>query len=157
MKFILSVALPITILTFALISCWRFGIVIDGTSEFFYGYPFIHKCRVFHTSLSTQYFIKEALVNFIIYFAIITSILKILDKRIKIEFSKKITRIFWIGFAICGLGFLFLSNQLNDMYLIQRDFEIVEFDKGISILGTHPNRESFKAQLTDWIEKNNAP
>ena len=62
-RLILRLILPLTLILFAIITKWSYGVIVDGTDEFFYGFPLIYKCDGFHTSLSTQYFLIEMKVT----------------------------------------------------------------------------------------------
>ncbi|MFK7799597.1 MAG: hypothetical protein AB8E82_19245 [Aureispira sp.] len=154
-RLLLSFTLPLTILSFGLITKWSYGIVIDGTDDFFYGFPFIHKCRGFHTSLSTQYFALELLVNILSYFLFWVIITFLVNKKWPISIPVKITNLFWIGFGVFLAGFIFLSYSLEDRFLVKRDFDVVIFDQGISLFDHHPNREHFTNELNEWFEEKN--
>lgn len=154
-RLLLSFTLPLTILTFGCITKWSYGVVIDGTDEFLYGFPLIHKCRGFHTSLSTQYFACEMLVNFLTYFLFLTLITLLLNRKWTIKIPVKITKLFWIGFGIFFAGFIHLTTSLDDRYKIKRDFDVVIFDEGLSIFNQHPDYVNYTDELNEWIKKNN--
>lgn len=132
-----------SILSFMFITQWHYGYIVDGGKEFLYGFPFIYKCRGFHTSLSAQYFVLEAILNFISYFLIWLVISVALNKIWTINIPRKITRIFWISYAVILAGFIYLSNGTDDIYLWKCDFEVEVYDSGFSFLESHPDRESF--------------
>ena len=139
-----------TLISFGIITKWSYGIVIDGTDEFLYGFPLIYKCDGFHTSLSTQYFLTEMLINLLTYFAFWLIITLILNQIWKINITKRIAKIFWIGFGILFLGFAYLSNDLDDRYLINREFDVEIFDSGITIFGIHStDREKYQSELKE--------
>ncbi len=154
-KLIFKITLPLTLLLFNIVSMWQYGAVIDGTDEFLFGFPFIHKCRGFHTSLATQYFITEMFLNFICYFTICLLITYFLSKNQKINISNTVAKVFWIGFMIFFISFMYISQSLNDVYVLQRDFEVEIFDRGFSIFGGHPDRELFINMLDQWIKNQN--
>jgi len=129
--------LPLTIILFVFITKWSYGIVIDGTDEFFYGFPLIHKCSGFHTSLSTQYFLTEMAINFLTYFLIWLLLTLTINRFFKINIPKLLSKLFWIAFSVLLLGFIYISNDLNDLYKIKRDFDVEIYDSGISIFGIH--------------------
>lgn len=151
-KIIFRLTLPFTLISFGIITKWSFGIVIDGTDEFLYGFPLIYKCKGFHTSLSTQYFLTEMLINLLVYFAIWLVITWCINQVWKINIPKLISKIFWIGFGILFLGFLYLSNELNDLYKIKRDFDVKIYDSGITFFEYHStDKEKY---LTEIKNKN---
>ncbi|GGZ64808.1 hypothetical protein [Mesonia mobilis] len=147
-KLIFRLTLPLTLILFGIITKWSFGIVIDGTDEFFYGFPLIYKCDGFHTSLSTQYFLTEMVIDFPIYFAFSFIITWTINRFWKINIPKLISKIFWIGFGILFLGFLYLSNNLDDQYKLKRSFDVKIFDSGITIFGIHStDRKKYQSEI----------
>ena len=152
-KLIFRLTLPLTLISFGIITKWSYGIVIDGTDEFLYGFPLIYKCDGFHTSLSTQYFLTEMIVNLLTYFALWLILTLILNRIWTINIPKRISKIFWIGYSVLFLGFIYLSNDLDDQYSTKRDFEIKIFDSGISIFGIHDtDREKYQSKIKNEIE-----
>ena len=153
-QLIFRLTLPLTLISFGIITKWSYGIVVDGTDEFFYGFPLIHKCDGFHTSLSTQYFLTEMTVNLLTYFAFWLIVTWSLSRFWKIKIPKLISKIFWIGFGVLFLGFVYLSNDLDDRYKIKRDFDIKIFDSGITIFGIHStDREKYQTEIENWNGK----
>lgn len=153
-KLIFRLTLPLTLISFGIITKWSYGIIIDGTDEFFYGFPLIYKCRGFHTSGSTQYFITEMVINLLTYFAFWLIITWTLNRFWKINIPKLISKIFWVGFGVLFLGLVYLSNDLDDRYLMKRDFHVKIFDNGISIFGSHStDREKYRTEIENMNEK----
>lgn len=146
-KTIFRLTLPLTLISFGIITKWSYGIVVDGTDEFFYGFPLIYKCDGFHTSLSTQYFLTEMVINLLTYFTFWLIITCTINRFWKINIPKLISKIFWIGFGVLFLGFLYLSNDLDDRYKMKRDFDVKMFDSGITIFGIHStDREKYQTE-----------
>ena len=153
-KLIFRLTLPLTLISFGIITKWSYGIVIDGTDEFLYGFPLIYKCDGFHTSLSTQYFLTEMTFNLLTYFSFWLIVTLILSRIWTINIPKLISKIFWIGYTVLFLGFIYFSKDLNDQYLIKRDFEVKIFDSGISIFGIHStDSEKYQTEMKNWDGK----
>ena len=153
-KLIFRLTLPLTLISFGIITKWWFGIAIDAKDVFFYGFPLIYKCEGFHTSLSTQYFLTEMTINFLTYFAFWFIITLTINRFWKINIPKLISKIFWIGFSVLFLGFVYLSNDLDDRYLLKRDFDVKIFDSGITICGNHStDREKYQTEIENWNGK----
>jgi hypothetical protein len=153
-KLIFRLTLPLTLISFGIITKWSYGIAIEAKDVFFYGFPMIYKCEGFHTSMSTQYFLAEMAINLLTYFVVWLIITLILDRYWKIKIAKRIAKIFWIGFGIIFLGFAYMSNDLDDRYLMKRDFDVKIFDSGITIFGIHStNREKYQTEIKNWNEK----
>jgi hypothetical protein len=153
-KLIFQLTIPLTLISFGIITKWSYGIVIDGTNEFFYGFPLIYKCDGFHTSLSTQYFLTEMIVNMLTYFAFWLIITLILNQIWKINISRRISKIFWFGYSVLFLEFIYFSNNLDDQYSTKRDFKVKIFDSGISIFGIHDtDKKKYETEIKNWNEK----
>lgn len=149
-KLIFRLTLPLTLISFGIITKWSYGIVIDGTDEFLYGFPLIYKCDGFHTSLSTQYFLTEMVINLMTYFVFWLITTQIISQFWKINIPKQIAKIFWIGYTVLFLGFIYLSNDLDDQYLTKRGFEVKIFNNGISIFGLHStDREKYQLEFRE--------
>lgn len=149
---LLPFSLLLAFLSFWSITMWSYGIVIDGTDEFLYGFPFIYKCRGFHTSLSTQYFILEAIINFLVYLSFWTLAVYLLTMVLTLRMPKKLTTYLVVLFTFLALAFVFQSIKLNDMYFLYRDFDVVIFDHGISFFGSHPDYGEYSEVVKEWID-----
>lgn len=155
LKLIFRFTLPLTLISFGLITKWWYGIAIDAKDVFFYGFPMIYKCEGFHTSMSTQYFISELFINLLTYFVFWLVVTLILNRIKKIIIPKKIAKIFWIGFGVFFAGTIFLSVELNDVYLKKREFDVKIFDSGFTIFQIHSNdREEYNEEVSNWFENN---
>jgi len=153
-KLIFRLTLPLTLISFGIITKWSYGIAIDAKDVFFYGFPMIYKCEGFHTSLSTQYFLTEMAVNLLTYFAFWLIITLVLNRIWKINIAKRISKIFWIGFGVLFFGVAYLSNDLDDRYLIKRDFDVKIFDSGFTIFENHSReREKYQTEIENWNNK----
>ena len=150
---IIRFTLPITILSFVLITKWWYGADLDVKDAFFYGFPMIYKCEGFHTSMSTQYFVLELAVNFIAYFCICLIISLILFKIRQFTVPKKISLVFWIGFVVVFTATLYLSYEMKDVYPVSRDFQVKIFDSGFSFLEQTPDREVYMEDIQEWLKK----
>ena len=131
-KILFRLTLPLTLISFGIITRWSYGIVVDGTDEFLYGFPLIYKCDGFHTSLSTQYFLTEMALNFLIYFVFWLIATWTINRLWKITIPKWISKIFWLGFGILFIVFAYISYDLDDRYLIKRDFDVKIIDSGFT-------------------------
>ena len=146
-KLIFRLTLPLTLISFGIITKWSYGIAIDAKDVFFYGFPMIYKCEGFHTSMSTQYFLTEMAFNLLTYFVFWLTLTLALNRIWKINITKRTAKIFWIGFTTLFLGFVYMSNDLDDLYLIKRDFDVKIYDSGITIFGIHStDREKYQTE-----------
>lgn len=147
-ELIFRLILPLTLISFGIITKWSYGIVIDGPDQFLYGFPLIYKCSGFHTSLSTQYFLTEMIIDLLIYFLFWLTITWLISRFWKINISKRISKKFWIVFGILFLGFAYISNDLDDRYLIKRNFDVKIIDSGYTIFESHSrDREKYQSKI----------
>ena len=57
-------------------------------------------------------------------------------------------------FGVLFLGFVYLSNDLDDRYLIKRDFDVKIFDSGFTIFQSHStDREKYQTEIKNWNGK----
>lgn len=136
-KLIFHLILPISLISFGIITKWWYGIVIDTKDVFFYGFPMIYKCEGFHTSMSTQYFLTEMAVNFLTYFIFWIIVISIINLFWKIKIPKSIYKTFWIAYCILLLGFILMSRDFDDRYFLKRNFNIKIYDSGITLFENH--------------------
>lgn len=136
-KLIFQFTLPMTLISFGIITKWWFGFIVDGKDVFLYGFPLIYKSQGLHTSLSSQYFIVEMMINILVYFIYWFAMTLILNRFWEIKIPKSIVKTFWIGFGVFLFGFLYFSNEFNDLYFIKRDFDIKIIDSGFAIFEYH--------------------
>lgn len=153
-ELIFRLTLPLTLISFGIITKWSYGIAIDAKDVFFYGFPLIYKCEGFHTSLSTQYFLTEMAINLLTYFVFWLIITLVLNRFRKINIPKKISKVFWIGFGILFLGFVYMSNGFDDQYLIKRDFKVKIFDTGFTLFESNStDREKYQTEFENWNKR----
>ncbi len=124
----LKLTLSFTIISFFSISKWWF-VCIDGPDNFMYGFPIAYKRDALHTSLASEYFILEFIIDFLLYF-FFWVIIEILLKRngIQIILPKIVLNlIFTISFVVFVLELVFafsfdnIISFRNDNY-----FEVIE-------------------------------
>ena len=93
-------------------------------------------------------------INLLTYFAFWLIITLTVNRFWKINIPKLISKIFWIGFSVLFLGFVYLSNDLDDRYLSKRDFDVKIFDSGITNFENHStDREKYQTEIENWNEK----
>ncbi len=137
-KLIFRAVLPLTLISFALISRWKYVLVVDGPDDFFVGFPLIYKGSGFHTSLSTQYFMTEMILNLIVYFSISLIICLIINRFFTINIPRKLYTSFWIGFGVFILFFIHLFYELDDRVYLKRDFDVEVIESGFAFFNLPP-------------------
>ena len=94
------------------------------------------------------------LINLLTYFTFWLVVTWILNRCWEINIPKLISKIFWICFGIIFVGFIYISNELDDRYIITRDFDIKLIDSGITIFEEHSrDREKYQTEIKNWNPK----
>ena len=144
-KLIIRFALPLTIVSFGVFSKWWYGIAFDAKDVYMNGFPLIHKSEGFHTSMSTQYFMIEMLVNLLVYFSCCLLVMMVINRFWKIAIPAKVSKLFWVGFSIYFITFLYLSKELDNRFLLKRPFEVKVLDSGFTIFQSNSkDREKYQ-------------
>lgn len=143
-KRLISLTLPLTFISFILFSKWWIVDVIDGSDCIAYGFPFIYKAPAFYTSLAEQYFIMEFCIDFLVYFALILTLLFFATKYIsRILLNKKVFIIIYVVATILiGIEILF-STVFKPSFSIRRDFEIEVKQTGVKFYFSNNEKEEF--------------
>lgn len=147
----LKVMFLISFLTFGWFTKWRYGLVIDATDEFVIGFPLGYKCRGFHTSLSTQYFVLELLANFLVHTALVSTMILLIDRWFfRIHIPKILSYFLWGIVLVYNVLFIYASNGLDDRWKWRRDFDFIEIDAGYKLFyQNNPDRAIYQEQLRD--------
>jgi len=153
-KLIFNFTLPLTIVSFICVTQWWYGLVIDAWDVFLYGFPLIYKTQGFHTSMSTQYFLMEMIIDFLVYFGFWLVITLIVKRFWTVEMPKIIARAFWLSFALLFIGFVYLSREMDDVWYIKRHIEVEVIDSGLDFFHNPIKaREKYADQLKQLLQK----
>ena len=122
-QLIFKIVIPLTIISFAIFTQWRYASVVDAPDTMFYGFPLPFTCLGWHTSLSLQIFIIEFVIDLLTYFLFWFIVIFCINRFLcKIRTHKIITISLWI---LCTLaiinGMIFCGNNI---YYIKRPFDI---------------------------------
>jgi hypothetical protein len=143
-KILLNFIFPLTIIIFILFTKWWIVDVIDGTDGIMYGFPFIYKSPNFGTSMAENYFITELVIDFGIYFGIVTAIIYLTNKFLfKFEFKKIISILLFISASILTSLELFLVFWPDNQILLKRDDEIIVKETGLKFYFNENERNNF--------------
>lgn len=143
-KVILSLALPLSIITFILFTKWWIADVIDGTDGVMYGFPLIYKSPAFYTSMAEQYFVMELLIDFLFYFAVLSTILFLINIYIfEIKIKRNLLRfIYVIAVLLFGIEILF-ATVFETSFSIKQDFDIKIKQTGFKFYFSNEERNEF--------------
>ena len=67
-KLFITIALPLALISYLVITKWWYAEIFDGVDKFLYGFPFVSSCEGTF-SLSHQYFVLEMTLNFLVRLA----------------------------------------------------------------------------------------
>ena len=137
MKLIWKLIIPLTIISFGLITKWWFAIPIDAPDSMLYGFPLPFICQAWHTSMAYQFFVLELLLDIIVYFSVWVLIIFAIHKfLIPILIPKSIVVIVYIlAISVISLwGILIVLGHHDNVYHLKRDFEFKEIDSGIAVI-----------------------
>jgi hypothetical protein len=142
-KTVLVLAFPLTVIIFILFTKWWIVDVIDGPDCVMYGYPLVYKSPAFHTSMAQQYFIMELLIDLLVYFTIISSILFLISESIsKIKSRKLLVILYVIAGGLFGIEILF-ATVFETSFSIQRDFGITVKQTGFKFYFSNNEKDEF--------------
>ncbi len=131
----IKLIIPLTIISFAIITKWWYALPVDAPDTMFSGFPFPFVCQGWHTSLSLQIFMTELIIDLLTYFTF-WFILVFCSNRFltKINSHKIVTIVLWTltGIVISFSG-LSLINPDN-LFFLKRPFAIEIMDTGYTFI-----------------------
>ena len=117
--------IPLTIISFSLVTKWWYVLPIDAPHSIMIGFPLAYSCEGWHTSMSEQYFILEFLIDLLFYFTVWFVLIYLIDRFIiKRKLNKIITIVL---FGISGVSLLltiFIVFNTDNIFYLKRNFEI---------------------------------
>jgi hypothetical protein len=124
-RIVVKFVVPLTIISFSLITMRSIAFVDDIGSIDFTGFPFLYTCKGFHTSMSQQFFLLPLLVDLVVYLLIWFVFFLILKNFVDINKAPRFIPVTLILLATVffAINTLFASNSDN-IFLLKKDFEI---------------------------------
>lgn len=89
-KLILIISLPLTVITFAAFTKWWYVLPFDAKQTFYWGFPFAYVGESWQNSGALQFFILEALIDFMLYFLVCYGMVWIIFLLYKIKTVSKL-------------------------------------------------------------------
>ncbi|MET3977989.1 NhaP-type Na+/H+ and K+/H+ antiporter [Mucilaginibacter sp. UYP25] len=124
-QIIAKFVVPLTIISFSIITMRSIAFVDDIGSIDFIGFPFLYTCKGFHTSMSQQFFLVPLLVDFVVYLLIWLVIFLILKNFINPnKIPQFISRALIIMATLLFAINVLLANNPDNIFILTRDFEI---------------------------------
>ncbi|MEM6767641.1 MAG: hypothetical protein AAF655_22070 [Bacteroidota bacterium] len=123
-QLIWRLVIPLTIISFFLVTkCW-FVAVEDAPDSWMYGFPFPYLCEGWHTSLSLQVFLKELFMDLGIYVLFWTATVFLVNKFLGIPpMPRPFTIILWVISGVILFAVIWVASMPEHIFLIQREFD----------------------------------
>lgn len=116
--------IPLTIISFLLVTKWWYVLPIDAPHSIMIGFPLAYSCEGWHTSMSEQYFIMEFLIDLLFYFIIWFVLIYLIDRFIIKRKLNKIGTILLFGVSgIFLILSIFIVSNPDNIFYLKRDFE----------------------------------
>jgi len=141
MKKVISVfVLPLTLISFIGITKWWYIRVEDGPEVIAKGFPLIYSCPGFHTSLSTQFFVCEFILDLVCYFLAWLVVLFAFRKSAGRLTERRIVPIvLWLLTLLVYVWPLLTLLNPDNVFYLNRDFKVETRDYGIDLIHTMNN------------------
>ncbi|MEO7213289.1 hypothetical protein [Mucilaginibacter sp.] len=124
-QIIVKFVVPLTIISFSLITMRSIAFVDDIGSIDFIGFPFLYTCKGFHTSMSQQLFLLPLLVDLVVYLLIWFALFLILNKFVDINKAPRFIPLTLILLATVFFAInILLAHNPDNIFILKRDFEI---------------------------------
>lgn len=141
---ILKYILAITVLSFVCVTKWWYVLVVDGTDEVMYGFPFIYMCKGFHTSMSLQFFMLEFFDNLFCYFLFWYVLFYLIDRFVARVRINRIVSVSLNSLAVLTVLFaLFFVIDKNNLFFVKRHFDIEIMETGYQVVGQNPKHQDY--------------
>jgi len=141
---ILKLVVPLTIISFALITKWWYVLPEDAPDSMFTGFPFPYVGSAWYTSMAMQYFALEFFADLLVYFSFWLLVIWSINRFFKkILLHKIVTIVLWtISALIIALGSLIASNPDN-LFLLKRNFKMKVLDSGYNFFWQYVDRSDY--------------
>ena len=120
----IRLVLPITVLSFVLVTKWWYVVPVDARETYFWGFPYAFVGEGWQTSGALQFFIFEGLVDILIYFSCWFALVFLTRKLIfSRPLHKMFTNVLWAiaSFVFIGSGIIIGTSYTT--FKIKRDFD----------------------------------
>jgi hypothetical protein len=134
-RLLFTVVLPLSIISFALITKWWYALPADAPGTIYYGFPFPFVANGWHTSMSLQIFVAEFVLDFLLYFLIcFFMVYCIQNYLLEIKPSKIRTIVLWSLATIIIVGALFIASSPDHLIYLRRTDTMEIKESGIKFL-----------------------
>ena len=135
-KLILKTSLPLAIIAFAVFTKWWHVLPFDARQTFYWGFPFAYVGEGWQTSGALQFFILEALVDFMLYFLVCYGLLWILFSLLKLKtISKLIGKTLWSLAFLITIAWAFIISFSHPTFYLTRNYDWKVLSEGYLFMG----------------------
>ncbi|MES2110421.1 MAG: hypothetical protein V4577_16810 [Bacteroidota bacterium] len=134
-QFTLKLVIPLTIISFVLITKWWYVQPEDAPDSMLKGFPFPYSGNGWWTSMSFQYFVLEFIADLLVYFVFWFLLIALINRYLKpIKIHKAVTIILWCISSLMGGGAIFIAGIMEHDFKLIRDFKMEVLDTGHEFL-----------------------
>lgn len=136
----LKMILPLTIISFLVVTKWWLASIVDVGDEVLYGFPWPFVCSGWHTSLSLQFFVTEFVLDFgtyLLFWGLVLYAAERFGRRINP--SRRATRGLWLVASVLMLPAALIVSMPEHVFSLKRDFAIQVKSSGYHLLWQHPD------------------
>ncbi len=133
---LLKINLPLTVIAFAAFTKWWNVLPFDARQTFYWGFPFAYVGEGWQTSGALQFFILEALVDFMLYFLVCYGLLWILFSLFKLKnISKLIGKTLWSLAFLIIIAWAFIISFSYPTFYLTRNYDWKVLSEGYLFMG----------------------
>lgn len=149
-KLTLTLVIPLTIISFALITKWWYVLPKDAPDSMFAGFPFPYVGDGWGSSMSFQYFAIEFIADLLTYFVFWFLMIMLINHfLVKIKPHKAVTIILCSVTVLIVTGAVTLATAFDHYFHLTRDFKMEIMDSGYKFGIGHVQRPEYnKYRLT---------
>ena len=136
--------LPLTVISFAIITKWWYALPIDAPDTLYSGFPFPFIGDGWHTSMSLQIFVLELFSDFFIYFLIWFGLVFCINKYLtKIKIHKIATVGLWTISGIIILGASYIASFPENIFHFKRTYGMEIMESGYKFVWQKTERPDY--------------
>ena len=128
-------SLPLSIISFAIISKWWYVIPVDAPDSMMNGFPLIYVSEGWHTSMSLQFFFFEFIIDFLCFLLFWMLIIYVIQRTLRL--SKKLTGLvigLWALAILVLATATFIFSRTENLFYFKRDFDVEVLDSGYQFI-----------------------
>jgi hypothetical protein len=130
-KLIWSLVCPLTFVSYCIFDKWWFARVIDGPTEFLYGFPLINRSPSLASSMEMNYYVFETIFNITSYFAFWLLLTFLINSFIvKLKIPEIVAKLFFVLVSVYVGLFIYYLVSIHTTFYFKRDIGIKQIEQG---------------------------